>query len=97
MLFRLEAYFQASKAGEPRTVFAAQALTLCFSNLRFCHAQRGPILRLTSLYAEAVCSRGKTSRAAYHWRAPRFGPLGADIGETVWDAQEALKKPRNAH
>eukprot|EP00971_Amphidinium_carterae_P066566 1318206-Amphidinium_carterae.1 len=67
----------------------AGALAMAYACVRFQHVQRSwPIMRSSSTVT-FVAARGKVHqdgvRGAFCWHCPRFGPLGAPVGEALWE------------
>eukprot|EP00974_Lingulodinium_polyedra_P069926 6765794-Lingulodinium_polyedra.AAC.1 len=47
--------------------------------LRFRHAQRCILMKLTKYQLQGAVLQGK-GKPGYRWAMPRYGPLGCDVG-----------------
>ena len=71
------------KCGGPHYGPLLGALLIYVSLIRFRHALRSVLVKLTTTMVMGACTRGR-GRPGFRWSMPRFGPLDTDVGGKLW-------------
>ena len=91
LALQIEEAWAALPPGSVYWPIGAAMLFLWMAVLRFKHAQRSCLVRLTSVVLEGVCHRGKR-KPGFRWACPRFAPGGGDVGGALWKSWHAQVK-----